>query len=184
MKKAYVFLADGFEEIEAISPVDIMRRAGVAVVTVGVTGKAVTGGHGIVVMADVDGTAFVLPDNADLVLLPGGGTGTENLAKSDMVAGVLATAAQRAILIAAICAAPTVLHKAGLLQGKRVTAFPAVQGQLTGSHVTGAAVEKDGNIITGRSAGVALPFSHALVEALAGLQKADEVIEKLYPEKG
>ena len=182
MKKAYVFLADGFEEMEALSPVDVLRRAGVQVTTVGVTAKTVTGSHNVPVMADVDGAGFLLPKDADAVILPGG-PGTENLKNSAMVMDVLAEAARRNILIAAICAAPIVLHKAGLLQGKRVTAFPSVQTQLTGSHVTGAAVEKDGNIVTARAAGVALSFSHALAVELAGQDKADEVLASLYPEE-
>lgn len=183
MKKAYVFLADGFEEIEALSPVDVLRRAGVDVTTVGVTGKTVTGSHHVPVVADVDGGIFVLPDDADAVVLPGGGLGTENLKKSGAVAQALAEASRRGILIAAICAAPTVLDKAGLLAGKRVTAFPSVQDSIKNSNVTGGAVEEDGNIVTARSAGVALQFSHALAVRLAGQQKADEVIASLYPEK-
>lgn len=182
MKHAYVLLAEGFEEIEALAPVDVLRRGGVQVTTVGLAGKRVPGGHGIVVEADMDGTDFALPQDATLVMLPGGGLGTENLGKSGMVAAVLAQAAQRGIFIAAICAAPTVLHKAGLLAGKRATAFPAMQAQLTQARVTGAAVEVDGNIITGRSAGVALAFSHALLAALEGRAKADEVLASMYPE--
>ncbi len=184
MKHVYVFLAEGFEEIEAFTPVDVLRRAGVNVTTVGVTGGQVPGAHGIVVRADVDGAGFTLPQNADLIMLPGGGPGTENLAKCDMIVAVLAEAAQRGIIIAAICAAPTVLHKAGLLAGRLVTAFPSVQKELTGATVTGAPVSVDrngGTIITARSAGVALLFSHALVLELLGAQKADETIASLYP---
>ncbi len=181
MKTVYVFLANGFEEIEALTAVDLLRRAGITVHTVGVTGKQVLGGHGIPVTADVDGDGFMLPGDADMVVLPGGGRGTENLMASDLVAEVLAEAQRRNIFITAICAAPTVLNKAGLLNGKTVTAFPSEQPKLTASTVTGSAVEQDGNIITGRSAGTALSFAHALVEALAGKAKADEVLFHLYP---
>lgn len=181
MKKVYVFLVDGFEEVEAVTPVDLMRRAGLEVTTVGLEGLTVTGAHGITLQADMDGRAFALPGDAGAVVLPGG-PGTDTLMQSAVVAGVLAEAQQRGIVIAAICAAPGVLHKAGLLAGKRATAFPAVQAQLTGAQVTGAAVERDGNIITGRAAGVAVQFGHALIEALCGRPKADEVVAGIYPE--
>lgn len=180
-RTAYVFLADGFEEIEALTPVDTMRRAGISVVTVGVTGKTMMGGHGIPVVADVDGAGFALPDDAALVVLPGGGEGTQNLKQSAMVSAVLQQAEARGIVISAICAAPTVLAQAGQLAGKRFTAFPTMQKEISGGTATGAAVEVDGNIITGRSAGVALAFSHALIAALEGQEKADEVVAGVYP---
>lgn len=178
---AYVFLADGFEEIEAVTPVDIMRRAGITVKTVGVTGNTVHGAHGIIIQADIDAKGFVLPEDAALVFLPGGGAGTENLGKSDVVLQALHRANTMGIVIAAICAAPTILHNANLLDGRRATAFPSMQCEMTRSIVTGAAVEIDGNIITGRAAGVAVQFSHALVQALKGTEAADAVIAKIYP---
>lgn len=181
MKRVYVFLADGFEEIEAITPVDVLRRAGVEVCTVGVTGTEVTGAHGISMRADVAGNDFTLPEDAAMVVLPGGGQGTQNLKESPLVARILADAAARGIYIAAICAAPTVLHQAGLLQGKRVTAFPSVQASLVQSQVTGGGVETDGNIITARSAGVALAFARQLAALLVGAAAADEVVANLYP---
>lgn len=181
MQTVYVFLAPGFEEIEAITPVDFLRRAGLQVVTVGVRGKMVTGGHGVPVQADIDGEGFVLPQNAAMVVLPGGGDGTRHLAQSELIKQVLHNAVQRNIWIGAICAAPTVLHQYDILKGKSTTAFPDVQSQLTGSRVTGAAVETDGKIITARSAGVALAFAHALASALLGGEKADEVLHNLYP---
>ena len=177
-KKIFVFLAEGFEEIEALTQVDVLRRAGAAVTTVGVTGKMVTGAHGIPVAADVEGSGFVLPAEADMVVLPGGGPGTERLAASELVAGVLREAAQRGIWIAAICAAPTVLRQAGLLEGKRATAFPGAMDDIS----TGEAVEVDGKIITGRSAGVSLLFARALLLALYGEAQARETIAKLHPE--
>lgn len=179
---AYVLLAEGFEEIEAVTPIDLMRRAGIEVYTVAVAENPVKGSHGIPITADLSGEGLKLPDDAQLVFLPGGGLGTENLAKSPLVADVLREAAARDILIAAICAAPTVLNKAGLLSGRRVTAFPDVQKSLTDSQVTGGGVEVDGKIITGRSAGVALSFAHTLVAALAGRDKADETLAALYPD--
>lgn len=181
MKTVYVFLADGFEEIEAITPIDVLRRAEISVRTVGVTGKTVCGAHSIRVEADLDGANFVLPADASMVVLPGGGLGTENLGKSKVVANSLQQADERGIFIAAICAAPTILHEQGLLTGKRVTAFPTVQKSLTDSIVTGHTVEVDGSIITGRAAGVALEFSHSLIEVLLDKKSADEVTASLYP---
>ncbi len=183
-KIAYVLLAEGFEEIEAITPIDTLRRAGVDVVTVGVSGKTVTGAHQIPIVADCTAAEFAFAKEAAFVVLPGGGPGTDNLLNSDWVATVLQQANEKELWIAAICAAPLVLQKAGLLKGKRATAFPAVQPQLTEcAAVTGRGVEEDGRIITARSAGVALEFSHRLIEKLCGTANANVVIEKLYPEK-
>ncbi len=181
MKTAYVFLANGFEEIEAITPIDMMRRADISVVTVGVGSKTVTGAHGIVVTADMDAEGFELPQEADLVFLPGG-AGFVNLQNSQTVMKAVNEANNRGLWIAAICAAPKILHAAGLLSGKSVTAFPAVQAELTDCTVTNSAVETDGKIITGRSAGVALVFAKALVEALQGKEKTEEVFAQVYPE--
>lgn len=181
MQSVYVFLAPGFEEIEAITPVDFLRRAGLAVHTVGIGALSVTGGHGLTVRADIDGEGFSLPQDAAMVLLPGGGEGTQALLQSPVVAAALQQAQARGIYIAAICAAPTVLHKYGLLNGKTVTAFPSVQGQLSGSKVSGTAVEVDGNIITARAAGVALQFAHTLTGLLLGAKVADETLQNLYP---
>ncbi|MDL2252802.1 DJ-1/PfpI family protein [Ruminococcaceae bacterium OttesenSCG-928-I18] len=177
-KKAVVFLAEGFEEIEGLTQVDMLRRAGLTVLTVGVTGKTVTGAHGISVLADVEAGDFSLPEEPDLVVLPGGMPGTTNLAQSEMVKDALREAAAKGRVIGAICAAPTVLHGLGLLEGKRFTAFP---GFLEGE-ATGAAIEVDGNIITGRSAGVALQFAKALLTAVLGSEQAEETVSKVYPE--
>ncbi len=175
--KAFVFLAEGFEEIEALTPVDILRRGGVEVVTVGVTGKTVTGSHGIPVVADCGPEGFALPQDAALLVLPGGMPGTLNLAGSPLVRAALETAVQTGALLGAICAAPTVLQEAGLLEGRRFTAFP---GKLEGA--TGAAVERDGKLITARSAGVALAFSKALLAALLGEETAEKTVGLVYPE--
>jgi 4-methyl-5(b-hydroxyethyl)-thiazole monophosphate biosynthesis len=185
MKTAYVFLADGFEEIEALTPVDLLRRAEIRVVTVGVTGPVATGAHGIGVQADMPAEGFALPADAAMVVLPGGGKGAENLAASPVVARALAAAAQRGIYIAAICAAPGILQAAGLLKGRRATIFPTMRGELTGDTIpSGGAVEVDGNIITGRSMGVALQFANALVAALAGPEAAARTLAGVYPEQG
>ena len=180
MKNVYVFLGDGFEEIEAITPIDFLRRAGVAVHTVSIHGQQAVGSHGIQVQTDTAGEGFVLPADADMVMFPGG-PGVDALRTNACVKAVLAQAAERGIYVAAICAAPRLLQDAGLLQGKRVTAFPTTQGEFDGALFTGAPVETDGNIITSRSAGTALAFAHALAEALLGKDEADAVLQSLYP---
>lgn len=183
MKKAYIFLAEGFEEIEALAPADIMRRAGIEVCLVGLSGDFVTGGHKIAVKADINAAeGFALPQDASLIMLPGGWPGYDNLGKSEVMRAVLKEAAQRGnVVISAICGAPTVLYNAGLLNGKTVTVFPGMEKEMPNANVTTAAVEEDGSVITGRSAGVAVQFAHALTARLAGKEKADEVVGKIYP---
>lgn len=182
MKTVYVFLAEGFEEIEAIVPIDILRRAGVPVITVGLGSMPdIAGSHGITVQADTPGDGFVLPQDAGMVVLPGGGLGTQNLSQSEVVRAALQAAAERELPVAAICAAPTVLHQYGMLKGKKVTAFPSVQQQLTGCTVTGTPVEEDGNIITARSAGVALQFAQQLAARMTNPAIAQQVVESVYP---
>lgn len=183
MKKVYEFLVDGFEEIEAVTPVDFLRRADVEVYMVGITGKQVTGAHNMVLTADIDATqAFDLPLDADMIILPGG-PGVGNLQKSSIVQAAVQEALNRGIYIAAICAAPTVLDAFGAINGKTVTCFPLVQENITKATYTGSALEIDGNIITARSAGVALKFAYALANLMAGKEKADFVYDDLYPEK-
>ena len=175
-KKVFVFLAEGFEEIEALTPVDMLRRGGAEVVTVGLGGGLVTGAHGIAVKADITAENFTLPEDAAMVVLPGGMPGTVNLGESQTVRMALKEAGERGIFIGAICAAPAVLEAAGLLEGKRFTAFP---GKL--EKATGAAVGQDGTIITARSAGVALEFSRILLAALLGTEAAEKTVAKVYP---
>lgn len=182
MSRVYVFLADGFEEIEALATVDVLRRADISVTTVGITGKMVTGGHNIKVEADINGEDFNLPNEAEMLVLPGGAQGSKNLGSSTVVKNALLEASARNIYIAAICAAPLVLNKYGLLENKIVTAYPSVQDELTDSIVKGGAVEVDGNIITGRSAGVAIDFARQIVAALSDEEEAENIISELYPD--
>ena len=154
----YVFLANGFEDIEAIAPIDILRRAGAKVVTVGVGSRSVVSANGIPVTADISEEQVRLSEALDMVVLPGGGQGTANLAKSKTVLSAVKYCAERDRFIAAICAAPTVLGEAGLLRGKRATCYPGLESKLTGAIPTGESVVRDGNIITAKGAGVALAF--------------------------
>ena len=167
----YVFFANGFEEIEALAPVDILRRAEHEVKMVGVGGKVITGAHGITVTCDLEAPQISLAD-LEMVVLPGGMPGTLNLEKSEIVQIVTQYAIEKEIPFGAICAAPSILGHAGLLKGRRVTCFPGFEQELEGAEVTGALVEVDGKLITARGAGCAVDFGLALVELLDGKGEA------------
>jgi 4-methyl-5(b-hydroxyethyl)-thiazole monophosphate biosynthesis len=171
----YVFLADGFEEIEAISPIDILRRAGVLVKTVGVSGKTATGNHGITVTADIQMSEIKLDGSLEMVVLPGGLPGANNLQNNEDVVNAMNYAAQNERYIAAICAAPKILGANGLLKGKKATCFPGYEDELTGAITTPESVVTDGNIITAKGAGAALLFGFELVKALKGQDTADKI---------
>ena len=159
-----LFLADGFEEIEALLPLDLLRRAGLQTITVGLGGHEIRGAHGITVLADADR----VPDGEiDMVILPGGMPGAANLDASDMVADTLTRVSARGGYLAAICAAPMVLGHKGYLKGKRAICFPGFEDELIGADVQNDAfVVRDGNVITAKGMGVALDFGLALVAAL------------------
>lgn len=169
-----VFLSNGFEEIEALATVDILRRAGVKVVTVGVGSKMPVGAHGIAVCADVAENEWNI-DAMDGVVLPGGMPGTVNLAASAVVQEAVSYAAQHDLLLAAICAAPSVLGRCGLLKGRKATCYPGFENELTGAVVANEGVVVDGNVITASGAGVAVDFALALVEYLVSKEMADAI---------
>lgn len=166
-----VFLADGFEEVEALAPVDLMRRAGLDVKMAGVTGS-----HGITVKTDM---AAEEVDVAALeaMVLPGGLPGTHNLEASPVVQACIDGCVKTGKLVSAICAAPSVLAHKGLLKGKNATAFPNFQKDLEegGACLSESYVVRDGQFLTGRGMGVATQFGLALVEALASPEKASEI---------
>ena len=170
----YLFLADGFEEIEALTPVDMLRRAGKDICTVGVGKKNVTGAHGISVIADMCETEY--DDKApEMVILPGGMPGTLNLDACVTVHKAIDAALANGTFVAAICAAPTILGKRGILKGKQATCYPGMETDLFGAFLSDMPVVRDGNIITAKGMGVAVPFSLTLVAALCG----NEISEKL-----
>ena len=179
----YEFLADGFEIVEAMFPIDVLRRAGIEVKTVGISGEQITASCGVAVKADIKGKKFTLPADAQMVILPGGMPGTTNLLESSVVKGVLEEVKKRDIYAAAICAAPWVLDDNGLLDGKTATMYPTMNEHMKHGKFTGGPVEKDGKIITARGAGVAMEFGLALVEALKGKKEADKVSDSIYPVK-
>jgi len=170
----YVFLAEGFEEIEALAPVDVLRRGGIEVKTVGVTGKTVTGAHGIAVSADITVDQITL-EGLDGIVLPGGRPGTLNLEANERLCELVRQADRKQLLIGAICAAPSVLGHLGVLNGKRATCFPGFEKELAGATVCDGQVVCDGNIITAKGAGAALDFAFALLCFLTDKQTADDM---------
>ena len=168
----YMFLANGFEEVEALCPLDLLRRAGLEVTTVGVGGDMIVGAHGIAVQADIP-EALYRDSRPDMVILPGGMPGTRNLDASKTVESALRAASANGAFLAAICAAPMVLGKRGYLQGKTAVCFPGFEEYLEGATVSERRVVRDGNVITAAGMGVALEFGLALVEALKDKPTAD-----------
>jgi 4-methyl-5(b-hydroxyethyl)-thiazole monophosphate biosynthesis len=175
-KTALVFLADGFEEVEAVTPVDFLRRAGVEVVTVAVgESKTVAGAHGVRVVADrtlaeAGGLSY------DAVILPGGMPGSANLAASGPVGSIVREAAAKGKLVAAICAAPAVaLAPWGILAGKKYTCFPGMEKDVSGATRVADDVALDGNLITSRGAGTAALFALAVIEYLLGREAAEKI---------
>ena len=172
----YVFLANGFEEIEALAPVDFLKRAGVETLTVGVSGKYACGAHGINVEADILLDEIALDDNLQGIILPGGMPGADNLCKCETVQKAIDYCTEKGRVIAAICAAPFILGKRGLLKGKNATCFPGFEEYLQGAEILSNGVVSDGNIITAKGAGVAWEFGAAIVEKLIGKEKSDEIL--------
>ena len=175
----YVLLGTGFEEVEAIAPVDLMRRAGIEVQTVGITGKTVAGSHKIPVEADI------LPENMDLesmdmIVLPGGLGGVASARASQAALDALRWGWEHNRFVAAICAGPTVLADLGIPDGKKATCFPGCEGQMgKADMIPGVAALRDGKLITGTSAGCAIPFALELIKALKGSEAADKVAKQI-----
>lgn len=175
----YVLLGTGFEEVEAIAPVDLMRRAGIEVQTVGITGKTVVGSHKIPVEADI------LPEDMDLeamdmIVLPGGLGGVASARASQAALDALRWGWEHDRFVAAICAGPTVLADLGIPEGKKATCFPGCEGQMGNANmVPGIAAIRDGNLITGTSAGCAIPFALELIKALRDDETAEKIAKQI-----
>ena len=174
----YEFFAEGFEETEAITPADMLRRCGKEVVTVGVTGKTVKGSHNIPVVCDIT-IDEIKTDDIEMIILPGGMPGTKNLGASKPLADIISYCAENNILIGAICAAPSVLGKMGLMKGRRAVCFPGFESALEGAQVLEVPAVADGNIITARGAGAALEFSYELIKALIDEKTAEELAKNI-----
>ena len=175
----YLLLGTGFEEMEAIAPLDILRRAGINVMTVGLNGKTVYGGQNIGVEADI------LPDEMDLsamemIILPGGLGGVASARASKEALEALRYAWEQDRFVAAICAGPTVLADLGITDHKNATCYPGCESQMGSANmIADAAAVRDGKLITGTSAGCAVPFGLALVEALKGEEAAQKIAKQI-----
>ncbi len=174
----YVLLGNGFEEVEAITSIDYLRRAKIEVATVGIGGKEITGGHGIPVIADIEIGQMDLT-NLDMIVLPGGLGGVAAIEGCEQALQAIHFAWENDKYVAAICAAPTILGKMGLLQGKAATCYPGCESRLTGAIYKEEAAVVDGKLITGASAGCAEGFANCLIEAIKGTQTALAVRQQI-----
>lgn len=171
----YVFLADGFEEIEGLAPVDILRRAEKDVVTVGIGSDAVRASHGVTMLCDITDMQVQLDERLEMIVLPGGMPGTLNLEKNAVVQAAIDYCAANDIPIAAICAAPSILGKKGLLEGKNAVCFPGFEKFLSGAVLSEKGVVTDGLITTAAGPGAAVDFGLRLVEILCGKPQAERI---------
>lgn len=176
-KRAIVCLADGFEEIEAITPIDLLKRAGVEVDVAGVGKKTITANHGLVVQADDEFSRLASSNEYDCIVLPGGQPGADNIAASkDIHQMLVEMLGDEKKLVAAICAAPAaVLGKAGLLEGRKATCFPGAESYAPDVEFLTEPVVIDGNLITSRGPGLAADFSFAIIEKLVDKEAADRI---------
>ncbi len=182
MKRVLVPLAEGFEELEAVTIIDILRRAGIEVVVASLAGSPVTGSHGIRLAADTPLGALVEQD-FDMIALPGGMPGAEHLKNDPRIADFVRRLHGRGHPVAAICAAPMVLAAAGVLEGRRATSYPGFLAGAAATAVTGDAVVVDGNVITSRGPGTALDFALTLVETLMGAAARQAIESRLERDK-
>lgn len=177
MNKVAIFLADGFEEIEGLTVVDLLRRCNIEVTMISIMeGYEVVSAHNIKVVADklFDEISY---DDFDMLVLPGGGGGTQRLSEYEPLLKLIAEYDKAGKKLAAICAAPSVLGKCGVLNGKRACAYPGFEEHLLGATVTENEVEADGNVITSRGMGCSIPFALAIVESFLG-SKVKEDLKK------
>jgi protein deglycase len=178
MKKICIPLANGFEEIEAITLIDVLRRAGFRVMTCGLSGLPVLGAHRVTITADLT-IDEALKDKWDLVVLPGGMPGATNLRDDVRVGNLLEQTSKGGGYVGAICAAPIVLARFGFVDGKKATSYPGFGNQMPGADYREDRVVCDGNVITSRGPGTAMEFALAITELLAGRAKADELKKQM-----
>lgn len=173
----YMFLANGFEEVEALAPLDLLLRAGCEVTTVGIGGgDMIVGAHGIAVGADIPDTMF-RDSKPEMIILPGGMPGTTNLDASGAVHEAIRFAAERGITIGAICAAPMIIGKLGYLSGRSAICYPGFEKYLIGANISAKSVVVDENFITAKGMGVAAQFGLALVNVLFGEDCVSELFK-------
>lgn len=174
----YVFLAHGFEEVEALAVVDVLRRCGLKVQTVGVGEKNITGAHNITVVADITDSE-VIRDDLDAVVLPGGMPGTLNLEKSPVVQEYIDYAVENDLYVCAICAAPSILGHKNLLTGRKATCYPGFEKDLYGAKSTGELAVADGKFVTGKGPGAAMEFGLLIAAELCGQEISDKTRKSL-----
>lgn len=174
----YMLLGTGFEETEAIAPLDLLRRAGVSVATVGINGKIIKGSHGIGVEADLELGEMDLTA-LEGIILPGGLGGVASIKASEAALNAVRFAWDNGKLVAAICAGPTILAQLGITDGKQATCYPGCEEQMGSAIMVNAAAVTDGNVVTGTSAGCAVPFGLALIAALKGPEAADAIAKQI-----
>jgi len=177
-KKVVVILANGFEEIEAITPIDTLRRAGVDVTVVGLTGSVITGAHNITITCDTTLDA-IFHQPFDGIVLPGGNPGTTNLSESTKLIEMIYQMNRDNKIIAAICAAPQVLDLSGVLTDKKYTCYPGSEEKIVHGERIDEPVVIDGNIITGRAAGSSLDFSLGIIEELLDAEQSSDISSRL-----
>jgi protein deglycase len=178
MKKVCIPLANGFEEIEAVTLIDVFRRAGFSVISCGVSGIQIHGSHDITIAADMK-IEEALENSWDLVVLPGGMPGATNLRDDSRIGKLLEKVSDSGGYVGAICAAPIVLAHYGFLDGKKATSYPSFAGQMQGAAYCEDRVVFDGKILTSRGPGTAMEFALAITELLAGRAKADELRKQM-----
>ena len=174
----YMLLGTGFEETEAIAPLDLLRRAGVSVATVGLNGKVIKGSHGIGVEADIEIGEMDLT-NMDMIVLPGGLGGVKSIKACPAALDAVRFAWENGKFVAAICAGPTILASLGITDGKKATCYPGCEEQMGNAVMVESAAVTDGKVITGTSAGCAIPFGLALITALKGQAAAEAVAKQI-----
>lgn len=178
----YLFLAPGFEETEAMAPLDVLRRAGVSVQTVGVGGNAIPGAHGVTFLTDLTTEEVALTEALDGVILPGGMPGTKNLEADPTVQKAIDFCHQNQKLLCAICAAPSIFGHKHLLAGKKATCFPGFETELLDAVLQSTGVVTDGEIITANGAGTALLFGEAIAAKFVGEENARQILKTMqYP---
>ena len=174
----YMLLGTGFEETEAIAPLDLLRRANIEVATVGLNGKIIKGSHGIGVEADLEIGQADFSD-AEMIILPGGLGGVASIKACPAALDAVRHAYETGKYVAAICAGPTILASLGITDGKNATCYPGCESQMGSANMVVSAAVTDGKVITGTSAGCAIPFGLALIAALKGQEAADAVEKQI-----
>ena len=174
----YMLLGTGFEETEAIAPLDLLRRAGIETATVGLNGKIIKGSHGMGVEADLEIGQLDLTD-LEGIILPGGLGGVASIKACEKAMDAVRFAWENGKLVAAICAGPTILAQLGITDGKNATCYPGCEEQMGSANMVQAATVTDGKVITGTSAGCAIPFGLALIAALKGQEAADAIASQI-----